>query len=66
MAANATDAARLELPQEAATPVLEPTPREIVAQRAYALFEERGCDPGRDVDDWLRAEHEVEEARRQR
>lgn len=66
MAANATDAARLELPQEAATPVLEPTPREIVAQRAYALFEERGCEPGRDVDDWLRAEHEVEQARKQR
>jgi len=66
MAANATDAARLELPQEAATPVLEPPPREIVAQRAYALFEERGREPGRDVDDWLRAEHEAEEARRQR
>jgi hypothetical protein len=66
MAANVTDAARLELPQEAASAALEQTPRDIVAQRAYALFEERGREPGRDVDDWLRAEHEVEEARRRR
>ena len=66
MRANVTDAARLELSQEAGTAVWERTPREIVAQRAYALFEERGHKPGRDVDDWLRAEHEVEEARRQR
>jgi hypothetical protein len=36
-----------------------------VAVRAYELFEARGREPGRDLDDWLRAEHEVEEMRRQ-
>ena len=66
MAAKVTDAARLESSQESTTEVLEQAPREDVARRAYALFEGRGREPGRDVDDWLRAEHEIEEARRQR
>jgi hypothetical protein len=66
MPATVTDAARPEYPQEAtATAVLEQRRRDAIAQRAYALFEERGREPGRDVDDWLRAEHEIEEARRQ-
>ncbi len=30
-----------------------------VARRAYELFQERGCEPGRDLDDWLRAEREL-------
>jgi hypothetical protein len=66
MVAKVTDAARLESSQEATTEVLKQIPREDVAQRAYALFEDRGREPGRDVDDWLRAEREIEEARRQR
>ena len=37
---------------------------DAVAVRAYELFEERGREPGRDVDDWLRAERELEGARR--
>jgi Protein of unknown function (DUF2934) len=36
--------------------------RDAIALRAYELFEERGREPGRDVDDWLRAEHELKEA----
>jgi Protein of unknown function (DUF2934) len=32
-----------------------------IADRAYQLYEERGKQPGHDVDDWLRAEHEIEE-----
>ena len=37
--------------------------RDAIALRAYALFEERGREPGRDIDDWLRAEHELREPR---
>jgi Protein of unknown function (DUF2934) len=37
--------------------------QDAVALRAYELFEERGREPGRDVDDWLRAEHELKQAR---
>lgn len=31
-----------------------------VARRAYELYEARGAEPGRDLDDWLRAEHELQ------
>lgn len=27
--------------------------------RAYQLYEERGCEPGHDLDDWLQAEAEI-------
>ena len=40
--------------------------QDAIALRAYELFEERGREPGRDVDDWLRAEHELKEATQQR
>jgi hypothetical protein len=36
---------------------------DAVAVRAYELFEERSREPGRDVDDWLRAERELQAAR---
>lgn len=32
---------------------------EAIRLRAYELFEERGCQHGHDVEDWLRAEYEV-------
>jgi hypothetical protein len=35
---------------------------EAVAHRAYELFQERGCEPGRELDDWLRAEHELKQS----
>jgi Protein of unknown function (DUF2934) len=34
----------------------------IIAQRAYALFLERGGDHGRDLEDWLHAERELSAA----
>ena len=34
----------------------------IIAQRAYALFLERGGDHGRDLEDWLHAERELRAA----
>ena len=30
-----------------------------ISRRAYALFQERGLEHGRDVEDWLRAEAEL-------
>lgn len=35
------------------------TPIDGVARRAYELFEARGAQHGHDVDDWLRAEHDL-------
>lgn len=33
--------------------------RELIARRAYELYEERGGCDGDDINDWLRAEAEV-------
>jgi hypothetical protein len=33
--------------------------RDRIEQRAYRLYEERGYQPGHDVEDWLQAEQEV-------
>jgi len=30
-----------------------------IAHRAYKLYVQRGCEPGRDIDDWVRAEKEL-------
>jgi Protein of unknown function (DUF2934) len=38
--------------------------RELIARRAYELYEERGGHHGDDVNDWLRAEAEVKSALR--
>jgi hypothetical protein len=29
--------------------------REDIAHRAYELYTQRGCGPGKDVEDWIRA-----------
>ena len=36
--------------------------RAAIAARAYELFCARGCEPGHDLDDWLRAEAELRRA----
>ena len=39
-----------------------PTPIDLdaqIRQRAYELYEERGCTPGQETEDWFRAEREV-------
>ena len=33
--------------------------REDISHRAYELYTQRGCEPGKDVEDWIRAEHEL-------
>ena len=35
--------------------------REVIAQRAYALYLARGREDGHDVEDWLQAERELRE-----
>jgi hypothetical protein len=39
--------------------------RERLAARAYELYLSRGGDPGRDVDDWLEAERELQQGPRE-
>jgi hypothetical protein len=41
--------------QISAAPALENKIRE----RAYQLYEGRGCEPGKDQQDWFQAEHEI-------
>lgn len=33
----------------------------LIARRAYAIYQERGGEHGRDLDDWLEAERESRE-----
>lgn len=33
--------------------------RERIALRAFQIYQDRGCQHGRDLDDWLQAETEV-------
>jgi hypothetical protein len=33
-----------------------------IARRAYELYLARGCDAGHDVEDWVQAERELQEA----
>ena len=39
-----------------------PIPASDIAHRAFELFAARGGEHGHDVDDWLRAEHELTSA----
>ena len=40
--------------------------RDAIAHRAYERFQERGREVGHDLDDWLRAEHKLVEAKSRR
>jgi len=44
--------------KKSAKPKYQPTHEEI-ALRAYQIFLERGCTPGNEKEDWLRAEQEL-------
>jgi hypothetical protein len=35
---------------------------QAIREAAYACFEARGCEPGHELDDWLRAEALVQQA----
>jgi hypothetical protein len=38
--------------------------RERISERAYELYESRGCEHGKDEQDWLRAEREIRAGQR--
>ncbi len=44
---------------QASNPDFPELTEEIIRQRAYELFEQHGCEPGHDLDDWLQAEADV-------
>ena len=50
-------------PTQAATwevPVGNSAPAEEIRRRAYEIYLERGAERGREMDDWLQAERELE------
>lgn len=59
----------IPMPEVTATPAIRkssgsitPTPIDLEAQireRAYEIYQERGCTPGQETEDWFRAEREV-------
>ncbi|HWB12750.1 MAG TPA: DUF2934 domain-containing protein [Pirellulales bacterium] len=49
---------RSEQPSQGHRPPALP-PREIVARRAYQIWQSRGCPDGTAADDWLQAEAEL-------
>jgi len=56
------EAASPKTAKKAALPQVNPTPIDLEAQirqRAYELYQERGCTPGQEDEDWVRAEQEV-------
>jgi hypothetical protein len=59
MATHKTHDEHPQPPGRSAAGSVEP---EVLAHRAYELFEERGREEGRELDDWLRAEHELKKS----
>ena len=58
MAKNAQPKAKATISND-----LSQEPLEKIRQRAYELYEARGREDGRAIDDWLQAEAEIEAAR---
>ena len=46
-------------PPEISFESIESVLREQIAARAYEIYLERGGEHGHDVEDWVRAEHEI-------
>ena len=63
--ATQTKGSSSEHSRQASKDVVGVASPDAVAVRAYELFQARGGEPGRDLDDWLRAEHELQRAPRQ-
>ena len=62
MAARSKRAEHSSHSHEPATGTIGTVEPDEIARRAYELFQERGCEPGCDLDDWLRAERELKES----
>ena len=63
MATQARESTRPEHSREPSNEMVGVGSADAVAVRAFELFQERGREPGHDVDDWLRAEQELQGAR---
>jgi HSP20 family protein len=52
---------RIELVRHSSEEVLKEVSQlnDLIARRAFEIFEQRGSSPGHDVEDWLRAESEL-------
>ena len=48
--------------RQGATPPTAAVTEGDIARRAYELYEQRGREQGRDLDDWLQAERELQAA----
>jgi len=62
MAAHGKRGEHSEQPQGPETQAVGFAERDSIVRRAYELFQQRGREMGHDLDDWLRAEHELMEA----
>ena len=40
-----------------------PTREHEIRRRAFEIYLERGCEPGRDLEDWLQAERELDKSK---
>jgi hypothetical protein len=59
--AGGSSMADAALPAPRAQELLEgPTREALIRQRAYDIYERNGCVAGREVDDWLSAEMEID------
>jgi hypothetical protein len=47
-------------PGDSAAAEASPSRLELIRMTAFALYEARGCEDGHELDDWLRAEAEVD------
>ncbi len=64
-AAMATDIVIAPNASEASLAAQMPAPvdrEQAIREAAYALFEARGSEPGHELDDWLRAEAQLQRA----
>jgi len=52
---------KLNTPDEPVSGHSEQSRNDLIAQAAYRLAEQRGFIPGRELDDWLTAEFEVDQ-----
>ena len=50
------------LESAAAAAIASAVTRSDIAQRAFELYCDRGCEDGHDIDDWLNAERELRDA----
>lgn len=57
--ATSDDRTRVGVMEKEPTQEMREPDYDSIARRAYELYCERGCEPGREMDDWLKAEQEL-------